>query len=210
MVTPECDRSASPLRPHLSARRELACVGLTILYCVIVELAHGHCFWAAGPYAVAVFLVSRPKDFIRGALEPLSSRVILLYGLLPTEIVIGAGYLTGLVGIYSGDPPPNPPQRSLPETMNALVYMALLGPVVEELAFRFVFFRAVREKLSFLPAATVSSALFGVAHFRYPDPMKVVICIGAGVIFCWIYEKSKTILAPTLVHALNNAWMAIS
>jgi len=80
--------------------------------------------------------------------------------------------------------------------------VGLLRPVAEEFALRLVCFGGLRMKLRFLPAAVVSSALFGLLH--WPDPGRMAAGAIAGLLLCWVYERTRSIAAPALVHVLNN------
>lgn len=89
----------------------------------------------------------------------------------------------------------------------ALIY----APIVEEIVFRGVLFRNLRAKLSFGYAALISAFAFGLMHVfsalisgNISDIWYLLVYGGLGFIFCYLYEKEKTIYAPMLLHLLNN------
>ena len=91
-----------------------------------------------------------------------------------------------------------------------LVLAAVFAPFVEEIVFRGVLYRHLRERLggmghfaSFVVAALASSALFAAIH-----PQGIVfapILAGLGVAFCIARELRGSLIAPMVAHGINNA-----
>jgi membrane protease YdiL (CAAX protease family) len=91
-----------------------------------------------------------------------------------------------------------------------LVLAAVFAPLVEEIVFRGVLYRHLRERLggmghfvSFMVAALASSALFAAIH-----PQGIVfapILAGLGVAFCIARELRGSLIAPMVAHGINNA-----
>lgn len=73
----------------------------------------------------------------------------------------------------------------------------ILAPILEELVFRGLVFTRLRRVMPFLPAAILSSALFGIMHgtliwFLYTFLL--------AMLMAWTLEKTETLLTPMLVH----------
>ncbi len=87
-------------------------------------------------------------------------------------------------------------------TFTVLVF----APIVEEVVFRGVIYRSIRQKSSFLVASLVSSILFALLHFSgsMADIPYLLVYGTLGWIMCYSYNKSKTIYAPIAVHFVNN------
>ena len=91
-----------------------------------------------------------------------------------------------------------------------LVLAAVFAPLVEEIVFRGVLYRHLRERLgvlgpfaSFMMAALASSALFAAIH-----PQGIVfapILAGLGFAFCIARELRGSLIAPMVAHGINNA-----
>jgi len=91
-----------------------------------------------------------------------------------------------------------------------LVLAAVFAPLVEEIVFRGVLYRHLRERLgglgqfaSFVVAALASSALFAAIH-----PQGIVfapILAGLGFAFCVARELRGSLIAPMVAHGINNA-----
>lgn len=81
------------------------------------------------------------------------------------------------------------------------LYLVVVVPLFEELVFRGLIQGGLRRRASAVEAIVISSVLFTLVH---PAPFWPSIAI-LGLLFGWIYEKSRTVWASTLVHALHNA-----
>jgi uncharacterized protein len=101
------------------------------------------------------------------------------------------------------------------EAGTLLLYMGYIVPLAEEFLFRGVLFAWLRRRYAFGPAAAVSAAVFAAAHLRL-DMMPIAFLMGLA--FAWIYERSRSLLAPIMMHqtynttalvlTLASAWLA--
>ena len=83
-----------------------------------------------------------------------------------------------------------------------LLQVALIGPVAEELLFRGVIFKALKNRLSFAWAAGLSSLLFACLHGSFNDLLPI---FAVGMFLAWIYQKTQNITAPIAAHCLFNS-----
>lgn len=74
-------------------------------------------------------------------------------------------------------------------------------PIVEELIFRGLGYRKLREILHFFPAAFVSSVLFGLYHGHLAQG---IYAGGMGFLFAWLAESENGILSPITAHIAAN------
>ena len=86
----------------------------------------------------------------------------------------------------------------------------ILAPILEELLFRGLVFRSLRDKSKWL-AIFASSFLFGFLHIYsalFAGDLSQLIYLfsygGMGFVFSYAYEKRKTICVPILMHMINN------
>jgi membrane protease YdiL (CAAX protease family) len=77
----------------------------------------------------------------------------------------------------------------------------LVIPIVEEVFFRGVVYRWLRDKWGIAVGVIVSGLVFGIAHF---EPATVVPAIVMGFVLALAYEKSQSLWPPILIHMLNN------
>lgn len=128
-------------------------------------------------------------------------------------MVFGVGVLLAVVLGSVSDGPVQAPEQ-LPRVTGAgdflLAALAALvaAPVVEELFFRGCLFRAVRDRRGFAPAAGLSAALFGAAHYS-PGPWQdsvflIAVMVFTGVGLAFIYERRGNIVASIAAHGAFN------
>jgi hypothetical protein len=83
----------------------------------------------------------------------------------------------------------------------------VVAPFVEELFFRGFFYRALRSRYSIAVAALVDGVVFGVIHFGFDGADGLLILpplAFLGVIFCLVYERTKSLWPVIGMHAFNN------
>ena len=86
------------------------------------------------------------------------------------------------------------------------VSVLILAPVLEEVIFRFLFWKLPEPKRIWL-AAIPSSILFVAAHYLqmpWPDNAFVALFF-FGMAQCWVYKTTGRLWCPILTHALFNA-----
>jgi membrane protease YdiL (CAAX protease family) len=128
-------------------------------------------------------------------------------------MVFGVGLVLSLVlGLVSGEPVEAPEQvPSDPSTAAAVltvVYAIVIAPVHEELFFRGVLFRAVRDRYGFLPGLLATGVGFSLVHFLEVEWQDAVLLMGVmffnGMALAWWYERRGTIVAPVVAHVVFN------
>lgn len=82
-----------------------------------------------------------------------------------------------------------------------LLVLGVLAPVAEELVYRGMIYRRMRESLSFGQAAVFVSLLFGAGHGYLSQCMYAFLL---GIFLAYVYEKFRTVKAPVLLHILMN------
>ena len=84
----------------------------------------------------------------------------------------------------------------------------LISPVAEELVFRGILYRKMREKWNWWISTGVVSLVFALIHL-YFNNQSLVPFLGS-LIFCFGYEKTKFILAPIFLHISGNLIILLS
>jgi membrane protease YdiL (CAAX protease family) len=82
-----------------------------------------------------------------------------------------------------------------------VLLIALVVPFLEELIFRGVLYPVLRRWLTAAAAITIDAILFGVIH---DAGVSAVILLGGLLAF--IFERTRSLVACTLVHALHNTY----
>jgi membrane protease YdiL (CAAX protease family) len=82
-----------------------------------------------------------------------------------------------------------------------LALAVVAAPLCEEFIFRGLIYGGLRRSMNAPQAMLMSAAIFAVVH----PPLSMLPVFVLGLCAAWTYERSKTLLAPMLVHATYNA-----
>jgi membrane protease YdiL (CAAX protease family) len=89
-----------------------------------------------------------------------------------------------------------------PAVLLALIAVACIAaPINEELLFRGVVYRGIRQRFGRAPALVVSGLLFGLLHANWAGFLPLALL---GAILALAYEHSGDIRVPIVAHALFN------
>ena len=79
--------------------------------------------------------------------------------------------------------------------------LVIVVPVMEEMIYRGLLFRRMREYLPVIPAVIGSAAVFGIYHGNL---VQFIYAAVIGVFLAYLYEHFRTIKAPVLFHIAAN------
>ena len=144
--------------------------------------------------------------------KEIGSGVVFGIGLYPVMVFVVGGLLTVLLQAISGEQVEAPEQvgEHLPAVGTALtvVYAIVIAPIGEELFFRGVLFRALRDRHGFWVGAVGSSIGFGLIHFipgsAIDAALLMTVMFFTGIALCFIYERRRTFVAPIAAHVTFN------
>lgn len=91
---------------------------------------------------------------------------------------------------------------TVPRRIFFAVSAVVLAPVVEEILFRGIAYKALRDRGRPGLALVVSSALFGLIHL---SAMTFIPLTAFAVVLAMVYERTGSLLTPIAAHALFNA-----
>jgi membrane protease YdiL (CAAX protease family) len=77
----------------------------------------------------------------------------------------------------------------------------VIAPICEEVFFRGFLFRILRTRMSFWVAAVVDGVVFGLVHGSF---VIVPVLAVLGVVLCWVYERTGSLVPAIAIHAFNN------
>jgi len=83
----------------------------------------------------------------------------------------------------------------------AMLVLAVLAPLVEELVFRGLLYGWVAGRWGPLAAFIVSSLAFAAAHY---EPAHVVLVLPLGLWFGWLRWRSNSLVPSIVAHVVNN------
>ncbi len=98
--------------------------------------------------------------------------------------------------------------RSLLTFAIYLLLVGILAPVVEELIFRGFVYAGLRRIMTVPAAALTSALIFAAAHIAVPVGGLLAITL-IGVVLAYLYERSGTLLAPMITHAMYNSFVLL-
>jgi membrane protease YdiL (CAAX protease family) len=142
----------------------------------------------------------------------IGSGVLFGLGLYPVMVIVVGGLLTYILQTISGERVEAPEQvgEHLPAIGTALtiVYAVVIAPIGEELFFRGMLFRALRDRHGFWVGAVGSAVGFGLIHFIPGSAVDAALLMFAmfftGLALCFLYERRGTIVAPLAAHVTFN------
>jgi membrane protease YdiL (CAAX protease family) len=167
----------------------------------------------AAAMLVAVWLLGLKRRNYRWAdlgLVPTSSRWIAIafaVFVIFRLAVIPIAALLDQLGIRSMQAQALAPGVSeLPAALLMLLMVGIAVPIAEEIFFRGVVYRWLRDKWGVTVGAVVSGIIFGLAHL---EPASVIFTILLGIVLAVVYERSRSLWPPILIHVLNNAFALV-
>jgi len=82
------------------------------------------------------------------------------------------------------------------------ITVCILAPIFEEILFRGIILKGmINHKINPILAIIIGGLIFGVAHL---NPWQFVGAGLLGTIFGYVYYRTKSLVLPILLHALNN------
>jgi membrane protease YdiL (CAAX protease family) len=82
-----------------------------------------------------------------------------------------------------------------------IVVTSVIGPILEEIIFRKIIFGSLAPKLGFFLSALISAVVFAFVHLDFSH---LLIYTAMGLVFAYLYSKTKQILVPIVAHVMMN------
>lgn len=138
--------------------------------------------------------------------NPMSLGKILLWMIIGFFLAYGGQMIAATIEIFVlGIEPGSENTELIVELseMNVwfLLLPALIGPILEELVFRKALFGTLSKWINLHFAAIISALIFALAHFDFEHTL---IYFVMGLVFTFLYVKTKRIIIPILAHMLMN------
>ncbi len=149
----------------------------------------------------------------RGRLTRRDLGLVPVPGIRSTGLVflglIAYGWFGRAWQVYVHAPPapnnfPGVGQASTIAIVMAGVTACVGAPVVEEIFFRGLLYRSLRNRLGVAPACLIASAIFGLLHWQYPLVIRPEL-VFFGVIACLLYERTGSLFPGIAMHAFVDA-----
>jgi len=119
------------------------------------------------------------------------------------------GGVTRALGIEALEPQQNIEERLFDDPMVvpvALIFAAILAPVLEEMFFRGFLFHGLWPRFGLWGAAFVSGLLFSLVHVTGRDRVGLIVPFTAiGMLFAWLAGRTGSLWNAIAVHVLFNS-----
>jgi membrane protease YdiL (CAAX protease family) len=84
------------------------------------------------------------------------------------------------------------------------IFVAVFGPIAEEMFFRGFMYSAIKKRLGVLTAALLSAAIFSSLHTNIVGFLPIMTL---GVLLAYLYETTGSLVASMTVHIVHNSIM---
>jgi membrane protease YdiL (CAAX protease family) len=84
------------------------------------------------------------------------------------------------------------------------IFVAVFGPIAEEMFFRGFMYSAIKKRLGVLSAALLSAAIFSSLHTNIVGFLPIMTL---GVLLAYLYETTGSLVASMTVHIVHNSIM---
>lgn len=155
---------------------------------------NGYGWWAAG-------------------LRPMSTGWFIASTIIGGIVIPASGLIAYAIQLALGRSPENPQIPFLaPEgftwfsAISMFVLGGLLAPFAEELFFRGVFYRWLRDRWGVWPGILISGLVFGALHGEISIAGAAAVL---GFLLAWVYERSGSLWPAVLIHVINNSFKII-
>lgn len=91
------------------------------------------------------------------------------------------------------------------ETVIAVIAISVSAPVVEEIFFRGLIYRSLRNHMNLVWATLLAGSLFGLVHVIGYPLVTVPVKALAGVLLCLLYERTGSIVPGIALHSFIDA-----
>ena len=157
--------------------------------------------------------VGRGTSWQEIGFAPLSGRNLIRYGVLGGLLLLSIIVILSFpLLLLNPDLPPQSYEQMLRTVQDGsqflllLIMAAVLAPLSEELFYRGMIYPVLRKYLGPAGGAVLAGILFGLAHY---DLWRTIPLAIGGMVLCWIYEKTGSILPAMIAHGVWNGIMSV-
>ncbi len=154
------------------------------VYSIILAL----CFWHMNEHSIDFRKLGFTKD------RALKSALIGLFLAIPS----------GFIEYFILTPNPPSPFFDVKYLLRDTIYMVFFVGLAEELLFRGLIFNDLKRIFGWKSALLGQGALFGMMHMTWRSPLEIAFTFAAGLVLGYIYYRTKSLVAPISMHAVNN------
>jgi uncharacterized protein len=88
-----------------------------------------------------------------------------------------------------------------------IVIVSIIAPILEEIIFRKIIFGSIYKRTNFIIAALASALIFALVHNDFSHTLTYM---AMGIVFAFLYVKTKRIIVPIIAHMSMNTITVIA
>jgi membrane protease YdiL (CAAX protease family) len=179
--------------PGVTVASMLAFDGALVVVAWLVAARLGHVRVRAGDFGLTRLPLGRAAGWTAAALAAWYAFTVLYAALLNST---GRQNTLDALGANDG----------IGLLIAATLLLVLIAPLAEEIFFRGLCYRALRNRLGRWTSALTVGVVFGAIHYDGPDTLALIAPLAVlGALFCLLYELTGSLYPSIAVHVVNNA-----
>ncbi|MCL7748836.1 CPBP family intramembrane glutamic endopeptidase [Halalkalibacter alkaliphilus] len=161
---------------------------------------------------IIIVLLLMPEIRNRHEVRGRSSRgEAIRWSIIGVFFVFAAQYAAALIEMFLlGIEPGSENTETIVEFAKAfpafILVISVIGPILEEIVFRLVIFGALYKRFNFWISGILSSLIFAAVHMDFTH---LLVYTAMGLVFAYLYVKTKRILVPIIAHVAINLFVSI-
>jgi membrane protease YdiL (CAAX protease family) len=142
------------------------------------------------------------KNFIQNVATGLVGYLAIIPALLVLLFVLAAA-----AKLFSYEPPPQPvvemylKKSTEPYLLFFTLFVAIVGPAIEEIFFRGFTYKALRARFGIKWALLGSALIFALLHMNLVAFLPILFL---GLVLAYLYEKTGSLVPSMTVHMVHN------
>ncbi|WP_332696811.1 CPBP family intramembrane glutamic endopeptidase [Halalkalibacter lacteus] len=133
------------------------------------------------------------------------------WAIIGVFLVFAAQYTAALIEMFVlGIEPGSENTETIVEFAKAfpafILVISVIGPILEEIVFRLVIFGALYKRFNFWISGILSSLIFAAVHMDFTH---LLVYTAMGLVFAFLYVKTKRILVPIIAHVAINLFVSV-
>lgn len=162
--------------------------------------------------AIVFFFIIYPKkkffEVFKGKKSSIGNAV--LWGIIGFFLALLGQMIAGSIEMALGVEPGSENTALLADISKVapvmIISIVVFAPLLEEIIFRRVLFGGLYQKTNFIIAALLSAVIFSAVH---GELQHLLIYMAPGLVFSYIYYRTKRLITPIIAHLLMNGFVTI-
>ncbi|MBH0231539.1 CPBP family intramembrane metalloprotease [Halobacillus yeomjeoni] len=193
-----------------------AIIGVPLMKLTGLSNSDAIAIWSVASFTVATLIILR---LLKPEMKSASTRNdrssaggVVVWSIIGVFLALFAqGIAATIESKLLGIPPGSENTMNLMEIARESPLFILLpvvfAPITEEIIFRKVIFGSIYERTNFWVAVLVSALVFGAFHFDFKH---MLVYFSMGVVFAFLYVKTKRIITPIIAHMAMNSFVVVT